>query len=111
MDEAPRQDREAVEGAGEGDEERSPEEIRRDIDQTREDLGDTVAAVAQKADVKAQARGKVEEVKGKLKEATPESASGGAQQVATKTQENPLLLAVGASFAAGMVVGWLLGRR
>jgi hypothetical protein len=33
-----------------------PEQIRRQIDQTRLELGDTVAALAVKADVKAQAR-------------------------------------------------------
>jgi hypothetical protein len=37
-------------------EQRSPEEIRDDIEQTREELGDTAAAVAEKADVKKQAK-------------------------------------------------------
>jgi Protein of unknown function (DUF3618) len=81
MDEAPRQDSEAVADAGEPGEQRSPEEIRRDIDQTREDLGDTVAAVAQKADVKAQAK------------------------------SNSVPLAVGGAFAAGLIAVWLLRRR
>lgn len=121
MDEAPRQDREAVEGQDNG-EQRSPEEIQRDIDRTRDELGDTVAAMAQKADVKAQAKGKVTEVKqsvqdkkdeltGKAREATPESASAGAHQAASTAKENPVPLAVGGAFAAGLVLGWLVGRR
>ncbi|MBV9816815.1 MAG: DUF3618 domain-containing protein [Solirubrobacterales bacterium] len=40
--------------AGEGA--RSPEQIRAEIEQTREELGDTVAALAEKTDVRAQAQ-------------------------------------------------------
>jgi len=42
---------------------RGPEEIRREIEHTREELGDTVAALAAKTDVKAQAQQGVEEAK------------------------------------------------
>lgn len=45
--------------------EKSPEEIRVEIEQTREQLGETVAAVAEKTDVKHQAQAKVEDVKAK----------------------------------------------
>ena len=44
------------------DESREPEEIREDIEQTREELGDTVTAVAEKTDVKQQARAKAGEL-------------------------------------------------
>jgi hypothetical protein len=40
----------------------TPEEIRRQIEATRRELGDTVDALSQKADVKEQARQKKEEV-------------------------------------------------
>ncbi|MGK2931207.1 MAG: DUF3618 domain-containing protein [Solirubrobacterales bacterium] len=40
------------------DEDRNPQEIEAEIADTREDLGDTVAAVADKADVKKQAKKK-----------------------------------------------------
>lgn len=36
--------------------EKSPAEIREEIERTREELGETVAAVAEKTDVKAQAQ-------------------------------------------------------
>ena len=47
------------------EEKRSTEEIREDIEHTRKELGDTAAAVAQKADVKGQAKVKVSDVKEK----------------------------------------------
>jgi ElaB/YqjD/DUF883 family membrane-anchored ribosome-binding protein len=99
----------------------SPDEIREDIEETREELGDTAAALAAKTDVKSRAKAKVESVKesaqqrkdefaGKAKEATPESVGGAAHQAAGVAQENPLPLAIGAAFVAGMVVGRLLSR-
>ena len=42
---------------------RQPEEIRSEIEETREQLGETVEALAAKADVKGQAKAKVEDVK------------------------------------------------
>jgi Protein of unknown function (DUF3618) len=42
---------------------RSPSEIRSDIENTREELGEVVEALAAKTDMKAQARAKVEDVK------------------------------------------------
>lgn len=43
---------------------RDPEEIHRDIERARGEVGETVAAIAARTDVKSQARDKVEEVKG-----------------------------------------------
>lgn len=94
-------------------EQRSPEEIRRDIEETREDLGDTAEALAQKADVKGQAKAKVDDVKQSaqeklqgVKDATPDSAG----QAASVARENPVPVAVAAAFAAGVLVGWVLSR-
>jgi ElaB/YqjD/DUF883 family membrane-anchored ribosome-binding protein len=106
---------------GQEQEPRSPEEIKRDIEDTREDLGDTAEALAGKADVKGQAKAKFEGIKqtaqdkaqeftSKAKEAAPESAGAGAQQVTSVAQENPVPVAVGGAFAAGLVVGWILSR-
>ena len=50
------------------DEEKTPAEIRAEIDATREELGDTVEALAEKTDVKAQAKAKVEDLKGQAEE-------------------------------------------
>jgi ElaB/YqjD/DUF883 family membrane-anchored ribosome-binding protein len=122
---------------GEDVEPRDPEQIKKEIEETREELGDTVAAVAEKADVKKQAKAKVadvkqqaaekvsgvkekaagtkEQVSAKAQEATPETAAAGArqtsQQVAQVARENPIHAAAGTAFALGLVIGWLYGRR
>jgi uncharacterized protein DUF3618 len=70
---------------------RDPEEIRDDIEQTREELGDTVAAVAERTDVKRQARAKAEELKG-------------------QARENPMPLAFAGVFLAGFVFGRVFSR-
>jgi len=97
---------------------RTPEEIRADIVETREEVGDTVEALAEKSDVKAQARERVEEIKGnvrakaeqaksKARGATPESAQQGTQQVVAKVRANPAPVAV----AGAVIVAFLIGRR
>jgi len=121
VDEAPRTSRPAVE-TDTSNQQRSPEEIQADIERTRRELGDTAAAAAQKADVKAQAKAKVDETKqrvadkkdevvGKAKEASPDSASQVAGQAANTAKENPLPFAAGAAFVAGFLLGRLFGRR
>ena len=97
-----------------------PELIRRDIEQTRERMGDTVDALGYKTDVKSRAKesvtGKVDTVKEKLvgaKDSAMEAAPStgdvthGARQAVGVAQENPLGLAVGAvavGFLAGMLI-------
>ncbi len=119
--------------AEEPGETRSSEEIRTEIEQTREQLGETVEALAEKTDVKAQARnridsakesitgnvgtaretvaGKADEFAARARESTPESAGAGVQQVTATVQRRPLPFALAGAFAAGLMVGWLLGRR
>ncbi|TMK40672.1 MAG: DUF3618 domain-containing protein [Actinobacteria bacterium] len=95
---------------------RGPEEIRQDIQSTRHELGDTVAALAYKADVKARTREKVsgakqsvahkkDEVVGKAKQASPDAAAGAAAQASEKARRNPLALAAAGAFLAGVLVG------
>ena len=75
---------------------RSPEEIRADIEQTREEVGDTVEALTAKTDVKAQARERIEEIKGTVR-----------AKVVDKVRANPAPVALGAA----VVVAFLIGRR
>jgi len=72
-------------------EEKTPAEIRAEIDATREELGDTVEALAEKTDVKAQAKAKVEDLKG-------------------KAEENPKPLAIAGGILALLIL-WRLLRR
>jgi ElaB/YqjD/DUF883 family membrane-anchored ribosome-binding protein len=98
-----------------------PEEIRREIEATREELGDTVAALATKADVKAQAKQKIETTKaavtgkkdqliGKAKDASPQSASTAAVSVSEKARQNPVPVAAAGAFAFGLLAGWAMRR-
>ncbi|HWI72194.1 MAG TPA: DUF3618 domain-containing protein [Baekduia sp.] len=97
-----------------------PDVIRRDIEDTRERMGDTVDALGHKTDVKSRAKesvtGKVDSVKEKLvgaKDTAMDAApSGGdvqqgARRAVGVAQENPLGLAAGAvavGFLAGMLI-------
>jgi len=106
---------------GEG-EQRSPEQIRAEIEQTREELGETVEALAEKTDVKTQAKNRFAAIKetsqkkrtefaAKAREATPDSASAGSQQLYATVQEKPLPFATAGAFLAGLVLGRLTARR
>jgi ElaB/YqjD/DUF883 family membrane-anchored ribosome-binding protein len=97
---------------------KSPDEIRQEIEETREELGDTVEALAAKTDVKAQVSDRVQEIRheaaeriDKVKEAVPDAASEGAQQVADSVKRKPIPYSAGGAFAAGFLFGWVLGRR
>jgi uncharacterized protein DUF3618 len=106
----------------EQDQDRTPADIRADIEQTRVEVGDTVEALAAKTDVKAQAKAKVDEIKGNVRQrgevlksraqsTTPESAQQGGQQVVAKVRENPAPVAIGGAILLGFVLGRLTGRK
>ena len=102
---------------------RSPEEVRAEIEATRAELGDTVAALAAKADVKGQARQAVSDAKatvgekatdvratvtekaGEVREATPDSAAAAGVQVSRFTRENRSALIPAAALALGILIG------
>jgi ElaB/YqjD/DUF883 family membrane-anchored ribosome-binding protein len=97
-----------------------PRAIRSEIEDTRERMGDTVDALAYKADVKSRAKDSVNEkvdnlkakvtgAKDSVSDATPSGGEvkHGAKRAAGIAQENPLGLAIGAAaigFVAGMLV-------
>ena len=96
-----------------------PETIRRDIEQTRERMGDTVEALGYKADVPTRAKEKVsgtftgvkERITGaadSVNESTPSTGDvkHAAKRGAGIAQENPLGLAIG-SIALGFLAGML----
>lgn len=122
MDEATSEGRPTMSAASEESQQKSPEEIRTEIDQTREALGDTVDALAEKADVKGQAKDHIESIKAtahhqkaefasRAREATPESARAGVQQVVSTVSRQPVPFTAAGAFATGALVGWLFGRR
>jgi hypothetical protein len=93
-----------------------PDRIRREIEATRSEMGDTVDALTYKADVKSRAKEKVVGTKDSIKskvvgvsDAAPagDQVKQNARRAAGMAQENPLGLAIG-SIAAGFIVGLLL---
>jgi len=94
-----------------------PGQIRQDIEQQREELGETVSALAYKADVPTRVKDSVADKRDRLKaqmssagssigDATPDGGDirDGAKQAVGVAQENPLGLAIG-----GVAVGFLVG--
>ncbi len=97
-----------------------PDRIRREIEATREEMGETVDALSYKADVTSRAKenlmGKKDAIKSKVtgasdrvSDSTPDGqqVKENARRAAGIAQENPLGLAVG-SVAVGVIVGMLL---
>jgi Protein of unknown function (DUF3618) len=94
------------------------DELRHDIEDARERMGQTAGALGYKTDVPARARDRVDAVKDRITgaghrvaDAAPGTggARDGARRAAGIAQENPLGLAV-ASIAAGFLIGSLLPR-
>lgn len=85
-------------------EQQTPEEIRREIERTRRELGDTVDALSHKADVKEQARLKKEEV--------TEQARVKTEEVKNRVSANPTPLAAAiGGFLALLLLIRLIKRR
>ena len=98
--------------------------LRADIERTRLALGDTVEALAGKTDVKARAKGKVAEVRGKVtaKISSARESSGdgdggpsgpgvAVQQARAKAQANPVPTAAAAALLGGFLLGRITKRR
>jgi ElaB/YqjD/DUF883 family membrane-anchored ribosome-binding protein len=99
-----------------------PRQLREDIERTRQDLGETVAALAEKTDVKTRARDKVAEVRqsvnhrrtelvGRARESSPDGASSAAMQVREKARQNPVHAAAIGALVGGFVLGRITSRR
>jgi hypothetical protein len=93
-----------------------PQQIQREIEQTRAQLGETVEALAAKTDPKARAREKAEDVKASVREkkeqvfdrakqASPAGTSEAAAQVARTARQNPLPIGAARLFIAGFLMG------
>ena len=100
---------------------KDPEQIREEIEETRREMGDTVEALAAKADVKARVKDKVgatkesaaqkkDDLLGKARETSPDSVSAGASQATQKAKENPIPVAALGAFAFGFLAGWAMRR-
>ena len=86
---------------------RDPEEIRTEIDQTREELADTAAALAYKTDVKARAKERVQDIRTNIADKTPSSAS----QATGTVKRNPIPSAAIGAVVLGFALGYLIASR
>ena len=83
-----------------------PGQIRQQIEETRTQMGDTVDALAYKADVKERAKDSLADKKDRAVESITQTKEG-AQRAVGVAQENPIGLAIGGvaiGFLAGMVI-------
>jgi hypothetical protein len=78
------------------------EQLRRDIERTRAELGATVEALSHKADVKAHARAKAEQAKTQAREK--------AELARSQAQEKPAV-PLAAGIGVAIVALWLIRRR
>lgn len=102
------------ENAMSSEESRTPEQIEAEIEATRSEMGETVAAVAEKADVKGQAKEKVEEAKDQAREKVEEAKGKVGEikaQAPSAARENPVPVALAGAFIAGVVIGRISRRR
>jgi gas vesicle protein len=111
---------------------RTPEQVRVEIEETRDQLGDTVAALAEKTDVKGQAKRATDQAKANVtekvaafketagekkqefvssaQEATPESLGDAGQRATGLARENSTVLIAAAIFGLGVLIGRWSGR-
>src|SRR5829696_7853161 len=105
-----------------------PEQVREEIRATREELGETVEALALKADLKARARHRFDERKGqlrqrrqtakakateigkKVRQTSPDQAQDAVKRAQTRAKEHPVPTAAG-GLVVGLLVGRLIGHR
>jgi len=106
------------------DQDKSAAELQAEIEDVREDLGDTAAALASKTDVKTRARAKADELKRSAKAKTDNLLSGGGNVTSDEGSGAPAAVGSGLdrlrtiakqnpvpTVALGAVVGgFLLGR-
>jgi hypothetical protein len=78
---------------------RDPAQIEREIEETREELAESVGALAEKTDVKGRAEAKVEETK--------DAVAGQIE----RAKSNPIPLAIGGVIALAILSFWLIRRR
>jgi hypothetical protein len=88
-----------------------PDQLREEIEETRQELGDTVEALAGKADVKAQAQAKVAQTEEQVR-AAPQQAKARLGDLGHQAKERPAPAgAIAGAVLAAMVLLWLIRRR
>jgi ElaB/YqjD/DUF883 family membrane-anchored ribosome-binding protein len=89
--------------------EKDQEQLQHEIEDTRAELGDTVDALAQKADVKARVSEQVEQRKAALRE-RQEDIKAMVKGTRERAEERPLP-AIAVALGVGLLLGRAIGRR
>jgi phage shock protein A len=82
-----------------------PEELQREIEHTREELGDTVAALAHKLDVKTQIQQRAAEARQRAQDRASQAAG------VIDRRRVPLAVTAAVALALGWAIRWWLRRR
>jgi hypothetical protein len=90
-------------GPAVGEDRRGPDEIRADIEHTREELGETVEALAAKTDIKRQAEAKVEDTKHRV--------NAKVDALKRAAADNPATVRTIGVVAVAVMIGVILARR
>ena len=88
--------------------------LNAEIERTRAELGETVEALAARADVKARAQDKANQIAGRAQDKANEIAgrlTGTFGQVKEKAAAMDRRVPMAAGFTAMVLVGWLIVRR
>ena len=86
--------------------EQEQEDLRREIERTRAELGETVQALSQKADVKAHAREKVDQARAQAQSKVHDVQ----QKMPEPVRERPVV-PLAAGIGVALVLLWLIRRR
>jgi ElaB/YqjD/DUF883 family membrane-anchored ribosome-binding protein len=98
---------------GDASPETEEEQLQREIQEARAELGETVHALAQKADVRARVAEKVEQRKAAFRDRLKDgkvAVDGARERVSRTTEERPLP-AVAVALGLGLLIGRGFGRR
>jgi hypothetical protein len=86
------------------------EELRQEVDRARHELGETVEQLAAKADVKAMAREKVEQARGRARDAAASAwRTAGSEKARTRARQGGVVVVSAGALALGAV--WMRRRR
>ncbi|GAA2563014.1 MULTISPECIES: DUF3618 domain-containing protein [Streptomyces] len=100
----------SAEGAAAAQGAKGPDELRRQIEQTRHELGDTVEQLAGKMDVKGRARARADDLRDKAGAMTVQLRSSAAHAGRTGMRYRRPVLIAGAAVGAVVVVGTVMRR-
>lgn len=100
-----------AEAAAAGRGAKGPDELRREIERTRHELGDTVAELADKMDVKGRARARADDLRDRAGAMTVQMRSSAAHAGEAGMRHRKPVMIAGAAVGAAVAAGVMMRRR